>query len=81
MFRRGWNLRVFKRYRAPWSSSEIAELGLLARQFGRKEIADRLGRTEVAIETKLYRLNGPPSSPSAMKRRQRRRNGALFFLS
>ena len=52
------------------------------RQMGSKEIAALLGRTEKAVEAKLYMIGGTRAvAGRAVKRQQRRRNGASFFLS
>jgi hypothetical protein len=67
----------------PWSTEDLARLQALAAQGdGKREIALALGRTQQAVEAKLWRLRGQPiDRPSNGKARKRRSGGASFFLS
>ena len=70
--------------RKAWSAEDVAELeAMVAKGIDVKQIACALGRTEQAVETKLWRLAGgqPGRSARTRKARQRRTADASFFLS
>lgn len=71
------------KHRRAWSLSDIEELkSMLRRKMNRKEIARLLGRTEQAVETKLYHLHVARTARGVSGKAQRRRkSGASFFLS
>jgi hypothetical protein len=72
-----------RKHGTPWSSSDVEELKwMVRRQTARNEMAAQLGRTEEAVQAKLYTLLGSRTAAArSTKRQQRRYNGASFFLS
>ena len=67
--------------RQPWSEAELAQLqAMRAENKDRRQIATALGRSEPAVKAKCYEIDlGTPGY--CVKRQQRRRSGASFFLS
>ena len=65
-----------------WSSAEAAQLeAMVIQQIDLAEIALRLGRTEKAVQAKLWKLRLRQPARGVLKRKLRREKGASFFLS
>ena len=70
------------RHREPWLPTEVAQLeAMIAQEIDPEEIALRLGRTGKAVQTKIWALRLRSGDRGVAKRKQRRANGASFFLS
>jgi hypothetical protein len=65
----------------PWSATDLAQFEtMFDQQIGLSEIAAQLGRTERAVQVRMWALQRR-RGVSKGKRNQRRLNGASFFLS
>jgi hypothetical protein len=71
-----------ERHGAPWSAADLAQLELMvSQQTALSEIAAQVGRTERAIQARLWKLERQRNRGPRSARNQRRHNGASFFLS
>jgi hypothetical protein len=73
-------MEQLSKHGAAWSSEDMAKLNsMAAKGTDICEMAKELGRTEASVVAKSAKLRAVPVG--TRPRSQRRRNGALFFLS